>query len=106
MSILTRSFPNSPRSNQLTPEYKVGDTVQFYKPYRFVGGEGSVGARTARRPGGDRNVRQISKVHYQMGSVERTLDVREAMRLYTGPAGRALANKINNRPRSSRRTTR
>lgn len=90
-------------SSQLTPEfakksYKIGDSVQFYKPYRFAGGEGigwepepivdQVGTAT---------VRQISKVHYQMGSVERTLDIREAMRLYTDPASRALANKINNR---------
>lgn len=90
-------------SNQMTPEFakksfKVGDTVQYYKPYRFAGGEG-----IAWEPEpivdqvGTASVRQISKVHYQMGSVERTLDIREAMKLYTGPAGRALANKINNR---------
>lgn len=89
-------------SNQLTPEfakksYKVGDTVQFFKPYRFSGG---TGIDWAPEPivdqVGSGSVRQIAKVHYQMGSVERTLDIREAMRLYTGPAGRTLANTINN----------
>lgn len=90
-------------SNQLTPEfgkksYKVGDTVQFFKPYRFVGGDG---IKWEPEPiidqVGTASVKQVSKVHYQMGSVERTLDIREAMKLYTGPAGRTLANKINNR---------
>ncbi|HEY1340984.1 MAG TPA: P22 phage major capsid protein family protein [Bryobacteraceae bacterium] len=90
-------------SNQLTPEfgkksYKVGDSVQFYKPYRFVGGDGiNWEPEAIVDQVGTASVRQVSKVHYQMGSVERTLDIREAMKLYTGPAGRALANKINNR---------
>jgi hypothetical protein len=90
-------------SNQLTPEFakksfKIGDTVQYWKPYRFAGGEGIPwDPEPLVDQVGTASVRQVSKVHYQMGSVERTLDVREAMRLYTGPAGRALANKINNR---------
>lgn len=90
-------------SSALTPEYankalKKGNSVQFYKPYRFVGGEGiewqpepivdQVGTAT---------VNQISKVHYQMGSVERTLDIREAMKLYTRPVAIGLTSKINNR---------
>jgi P22 coat protein - gene protein 5 len=90
-------------SPAITPEfakkqYKVGDTVQFYKPYRFVGGDG-IGwePEPIVDQVGTASVRQVSKVHYQMGSIERTLDVREAMRLYTGPTKRALANKINNR---------
>lgn len=90
-------------SNSLTPEFakksfKVGETVQFWKPYRFVGGEG-IGwePEAIVDQVGTASVRQISKVHYQFGSVERTLDAREAQRLYSGPAGRALANKINNK---------
>jgi hypothetical protein len=88
-------------SNQLTPEfakkeYKVGDTVGFYKPYRFSGGTGiDWEPEPLVDQVGTASVRQISKVHYQMGSVERTLDIREAMRLYSGPAGRTLANTIN-----------
>lgn len=90
-------------SSQLTPEfakksYKVGDTVEFFKPYRFVGGDGiGFEPEPISDQVGSASVRQISKVHYQMGSVERTLDIREAQRLYSGPASRALGNKINNR---------
>jgi hypothetical protein len=89
-------------SSAITPEfakksYKVGDTVQFFKPYRFQGGTGiNWEPEAITDQVGTASVRQISKVHYQMGSVERTLDVREAMRLYSGPAGRTLANTINN----------
>ncbi len=90
-------------SSAITPEfakkqYKVGDTVQYYKPYRFVGGDG-IGwdPEPIVDQVGTASVRQVSKVHYQMGSVERTLDIREAMRLYTTPAANALKNKINNR---------
>lgn len=90
-------------SKSLTPEYanktlKKGNTVQFYKPYRFVGGEGIDWAPEAIVDQvGTASVNQISKVHYQMGSVERTLDIREAMKLYTRPVGISLASKINNR---------
>jgi hypothetical protein len=90
-------------SNALTDEYankalKKGNTVQFYKPYRFAGGEGIEWAPEAIVDQvGTATVNQISKVHYQMGSVERTLDIREAMKLYTRPVGISLASKINNR---------
>ena len=89
-------------SSAITPEfakkeYKVGDTVQFFKPYRFTGGTGIAwDPEPLVDQVGTASVRQIAKVHYQMGSVERTLDIREAMRLYTGPAGRTLKNTINN----------
>lgn len=90
-------------STAITPEfakkeYKVGNTVEIRKPYRFVGGEGigwdpeAIVDQVA-----PVSVNQISKVHFQMGSIERTLDIREAMKLYTRPVGLALANKINNR---------
>jgi hypothetical protein len=90
-------------SPAITPEfakktYKVGDKVQYYKPYRFVGGEGIAwDPEPIVDQVGEATVRQIAKVHYQFGSVERTLDVREAMRLYTSPVKRTLAAKINNR---------
>ncbi len=88
-------------STSITPEfakkdYKVGDQVQVRKPYRFVAGEGI---------GWDPQaivdtacpifVRQISKVHFLMDSVEKTLSMREAMSLYTGRTSKALASKIN-----------
>ncbi len=88
-------------STAVTPEfakkeYKVGSTVEIFKPYRFVGGEGLDWEPEAIV---DQvtpiSVKRIAKVHYQMDSVERTLDIREAMKLYTGPVGRSLANKIN-----------
>lgn len=88
-------------STSVTPEfakkdYKVGDTVQVRKPYRFVGGSG-IGWDP--EPIVDQvtpiKVQQIAHVHFMMDSVERTLDVREAMKLYTQPTAMSLGNKIN-----------
>lgn len=88
-------------SSSITPEFakkefKIGDTVQVRKPYRFVGGDGldwdpealvdQVAAVT---------VDSVAHVHFQWDSVEKTLDIREAFRLYADPAGTALAHKIN-----------
>lgn len=90
-------------STKVTPEfarkeYKIGALVEIRKPYRFAGGDG-IGWDP--EPIVDQvapiSVKQVSKVHYQMDSIERTLDIREAMELYTGPVGISLANKINNR---------
>lgn len=88
-------------STAVTPEfakkdYKIGDQVQVRKPYRFVAGSG-IGWDP--QPIVDTAtpiyVRQVSKVHFLMDSVEKTLSMREAMKLYTGPTAMALANSIN-----------
>lgn len=78
------------------PNYKVGDTVEVSKPYRFVGGygldwdpEALVDQVTPV------TVNQVPRVHFQWDSVERTLDIREAMELYGEPVSLALASKIN-----------
>jgi hypothetical protein len=77
-------------------DYKIGDKVQVQKPYRFVASSG-IGCDP--QPIADQlctvNVRQVSKIHYLMDSVERTLEIREAMRLYTKPTADALASDIN-----------
>jgi hypothetical protein len=88
-------------STAITPEfakkdYQIGDKVQVQKPYRFVA---SSGIGWDPQPIVDQmctiNVRQVSKVHYLMDSVERTLEIRQAMKLYSGPTATALASDIN-----------
>ncbi len=78
------------------PAYKIGDTVQVYKPYRFVGGDG---LEFNPEPIVDQvtpiSVTQVPHVHFFWDSVERTLEVREAMELYTEPAAVSMASKIN-----------
>jgi hypothetical protein len=90
-------------STQVTPEfakkdYKIGDTVEVRKPYRFVGGDG-IGWDP--EPIVDQvtpiSVKQVSKVHFLMDTVEKTLELREAMKLYSGPTSDSLAAKINSR---------
>jgi P22 coat protein - gene protein 5 len=77
-------------------DYKIGDKVQVQKPYRFVA---SSGIGWDPQPIQDQlctiNVRQVSKIHYLMDSVEKTIEVREAQRLYTRPTATALASDIN-----------
>ena len=88
-------------STRITPEfakkdYKIGDTCGFYKPLRFVAGSG-IGwdPQPIQEVVNTIKVQQISHVHYVMDSVERTLDIKEAMRLYTRPTALALASDIN-----------
>ncbi len=90
-------------STKVTPEfarkdYKIGSLVEVRKPYRFVGGEG---IEFDPEPIVDQvtpvKVSQVSHVHLLMDSVEKTLDLREAMELYTDPTGISLASKINAR---------
>ena len=77
-------------------DYKIGDTAQVRKPYRFVAGDG-IGWDP--QPVVDQvtpvKVSQVAHVHYMWDSVERTLDMREAMRLYTKPVAMAMGAKIN-----------
>lgn len=90
-------------STAVTPEfgkkdYKVGDTVQVRKPFRFVGGDGIGWDPEALV---DQvtpiSVRQVSHVHFMWDSVEKTLEIREAMKLYTRPVGLSMGAKINSR---------
>ncbi len=78
------------------PSYKIGDTVQVRKPYRFTGGDG---LQFDPEPLVDQVtpivVNQVPHVHFQWDIVEKTMSIREAMKLYTRPAALALANKIN-----------
>lgn len=76
--------------------YKVGDTVQVRKPYRFQGGEG---LDWDPEPLVDQEtpitVNKVPHVHFQWDDVEKTLDIREAMELYTRPVAISMASKIN-----------
>lgn len=76
--------------------YKVGDTVKYYKPYRFIGGEGiDYDPEPVIDQIGSLTVDRTPHVHFGWGLVERTLDVREAFKLYGEPVGMAMAAKIN-----------
>lgn len=88
-------------SRDITPEfakpsYKIGETIQVRKPYRFVGGEG-LGFDP--EPLVDQvtpvTVNQLPHVHFQWNIQEKTMSIRNARRLYSDPAGLALASKIN-----------
>lgn len=88
-------------STEVTPEfakpnYKVGDAVQVRKPYRFVPGSG-IGwdPQAIVDQVTPISVRQISKVHFIWDTVERTLSLRTAMKLYTRPVAMALGSGIN-----------
>ncbi len=78
------------------PSYKVGDTVQVRKPYRFTGGPGM---DFTPEPLVDQvtpiTVSTIKHVHFAWELPQYTLDIREAMELYADPAGLALANQWN-----------
>lgn len=77
-------------------DYKIGDNVQVRKPYRFAGG---YGIEWDPEPLVDQVtqvvVNQVPHVHFQWGSIGKTLDIREAMRLYTKPASITMAAKMN-----------
>lgn len=88
-------------STAITPEFakksfKIGDTVQVRKPYRFVGGDG---LDWDPEPLVDQvtpiTVSNVPHVHWFWDSVEKTLTVREMMELYAGPAAISMASKIN-----------
>ena len=78
------------------PSYKIGDTVQVRKPYRFVGGDG---IQWDPEPLVDQvtpvSVTNMPHVHFQWDSREKTLDLREAMKLYTDPTATAMATRVN-----------
>lgn len=78
------------------PSYKIGDSIEVRKPYRFVGGEG---LPFDPEPLVDQVtpivVNKTPHVHFQWNIVERTLSIREAMKLYGDPAGIALSSKVN-----------
>lgn len=78
------------------PNKKPGDTVQVRKPYRFVGG---YGLEWDPEPLVDQvcpvTVNQVPHVHFQWDSIQKTLSLREAMRIYVDPVVETLASKIN-----------
>ncbi len=88
-------------SGALTDEFakkamKIGDTVQVRKPYRFIGGDGlAFDPEALVDQVSPVTVNNVPHVHFMWDSVEKTLDLREAMRLYAAPAGKAMAFKIN-----------
>ncbi len=93
---IARNMSNEVTKEFAKPSYKVGNSVEVRKPYRFVGGEG---LPFDPEPLVDQVtpvvVNRTPHVHFQWNVVEKTLDIREAMRLYGDPAGTALATKIN-----------
>ena len=76
--------------------YKVGSSIQVRKPYRFIGGDG---VAWDPEPLVDQVtnviVNQVPHVHFQWDSIGKTLNIREAMKLYTRPTAIAIANKVN-----------
>lgn len=76
--------------------YKPGDHIQVRKPYRFVGGDGLAWDP---EPLVDQvttiTVNNVPHVHFKWDSINKTLKLREAMKLYTRPAAIAMASKIN-----------
>jgi hypothetical protein len=90
-------------STAITPEfakkeYKIGNDVEVRKPYRFAGGDGIDWEPEGLTDQVTKvSVNQVSKVHFQMDSVERTLSLREAMKLYTRPVALSMGAKINSR---------
>ncbi len=93
---VARNMTSSIKDEFGKKSYKVGDTVQVRKPYRFVGGNGLAWDPEALVDQVTSiTVNQVPHVHFQWDSVERTLDIREAMNLYTRPVAMAMANKIN-----------
>lgn len=87
-------------STNLTPEfgkksYKIGDAVEFYKAYRFQATDG-----VAFQPQpvvdvvGTATVDQWAQVGFSWGIVEKTLEVREAMKLYVEPVVAALRGQL------------
>lgn len=89
-------------SKEVTKEYgkpkeaKPGAVVYVRKPQRFTV---SSGLGYSPQPISDTQtpvkVSQVSGVHFEWDSVERTLSLREASELYAKPAGIALASTIN-----------
>lgn len=90
-------------SKQYSKEYgkepgKVGDTISVKKPQRF---EVTDGLEYQPRPlqGTKVNITvgDVTGVHFDWDSVEKTLDVEDAQENYFKPAAIALASKINGR---------
>lgn len=75
--------------------YKIGDTAKFFKPYRFAGGRGiDFDPEPIVDQIGSATVDQTPHVHFNWGIIERTLDVREAFKLYAEPVAMALSAQI------------
>ncbi len=78
------------------PNKKPGDTVRVRKPYRFVGG---YGLDWDPEPLVDQTVEvtvnTVPHVHFQWDSIQKTMSLREAMRIYVEPVVATLASKIN-----------
>lgn len=93
---VARNMTRSIKNEFGKKNYKVGDTVPVRKPYRFAGGEGIAWDP---EPLVDQEtpitVNRVPHVHFQWDAVERTLDIREAMDLYTKPVAISMASKIN-----------
>jgi len=88
-------------TNSVTPEfakgaYKVGDEIKVRRPYRFVGGEG---IDWDPEPLVDQvtpvTISKTPHVHFMWDSIEKTLSLREAMRLYSKPASNQIGGRIN-----------
>ena len=74
---------------------KVGDTVEFYKPYRFEAKDGlGWDPQAVVDQIGTATVNLTNSVQFGWGIVEKTLEVREAMELYVQPVVDALRGKM------------
>lgn len=92
---MTSSITEFGKGNQGSG-HKVGDNIDVPKPYRFVGGDGIAWDP---EPLVDQvtnvKISSVPHVHFQWDSINKTLNLRDAKKLYTRPAAIAMASKIN-----------
>lgn len=76
-------------------DYKVGDTVEFYKPYRLIAKDGlGWDPQALVDQIGTATISRTASIQFGWGIVEKTLEVREAMELYVQPVVDALRGKM------------
>lgn len=75
--------------------YKVGDTVEFWKDYRFIASNRiDFDPQAVTDQLGSATVNQWAQVGFQWGVLNKTLEVREGMKRYVRPVVNALRAKI------------
>lgn len=93
---MTTSIKDFGKDTPKSGGHKPGDTIQVAKPYRFVGGDGIAWDP---EPLVDQStnvtISSVPHVHFQWDTINKTLNLREAKKLYTRPAAIAMASKIN-----------
>lgn len=75
--------------------YKIGDTVQFWKDYRFIAVPNvDFAPQSVTDQLGTATVNSWAQIGYQWGVLDKTLSVREGMKRYVRPVVNALRAKL------------